>query len=326
MPRSNGHRPPGASVVRNILPSGFFAGQVIPAFHDDSLLFISFSQHENTALAPGRVVILPVVEMAGRVLLSMWRKNLGSGYYAACAGLRAQSQALELIAGNIANISTTGYRGQQPMFHSLLASAGHQIEDPLNRAINDFGVLEGSRTDLASGNLERTGNATDLAIEGKGFFEIKSGTEMLYTRDGNFQVSAKGQLTTAAGDLVLGENGLPKTPGLPVTLPSGEISISPDGTISANGAVAGKLKIVEFAPGMVPVAVGNSYYSVPPAALKASPDSNIRQGMLEASNVNSVKAVVDMIAVQRHAEMLERAMSVFSSNLDHIAANDLPKL
>lgn len=245
---------------------------------------------------------------------------MGSGYYAACAGLRAESQALELIASNVANISTTGYRGQEPIFHSLLASAGHQLTDPLNHAINDFGVLEGSRTDLTSGTLERTGNSLDLAVEGKGFFAIKAQGETRYTRNGNFQVSAKGQLTSSTGEPVLGESGLP------IVLPSGDISISPDGTISSGGAVAGKLKVVEFAPGTVPLAAGNSYYSVPATALRPSPDSNVRQGMLESSNVNSVKAVVDMIAVQRHAEMLERAMSVFESNLDHIAASDLPKL
>jgi len=251
---------------------------------------------------------------------------MGSGYYAACAGLRAQTQALELIASNVANISTTGFRGQQPIFRSLLASAGHQIGDPLNHAINDFGVLEGSRTDLSTGNLERTGNSLDLAIEGKGFFVVKTREATFYTRNGNFRVSAQGQLTTAAGDLVLGEPESPKKPGLPIILPSGEISISPDGTISSGGAVAGKLQIVEFAPGTVPVPEGNSYYSVPAIAVGPATDSNIRQSMLESSNVNSVKAVVDMIAVQRHAEMLERAMTVFASNLDHIAANDLPKL
>jgi flagellar basal-body rod protein FlgF len=206
------------------------------------------------------------------------------------------------------------------LFHSFMADAGRGLTDPLNRAINDFGVLEGSQTDLSSGNLERTGNSLDLAIEGKGFFAIQAHGQTLYTRNGNFRVSAIGQLTTAAGDVVLGEDGKP------ITLPSGEISFSPDGTISASGAVAGKLKVVEFMPGSVPIAAGNSYYSAPATALRASPDSNVRQGMLESSNVNSVKAVVDMIAVQRHAEMLERAMSVFESNLDHIAANDLPKV
>lgn len=206
------------------------------------------------------------------------------------------------------------------MFRSLLASAGHQLADPLNHAINDFGVLEGSRTDLSAGNLEHTGNSLDLAIEGNGFFAIQTRGQTLYTRNGNFQVSTKGQLTTAAGDLVLGEHGQP------ITAPSGEISISPDGTISASGAVAGKLQVVELVPGSVPVAAGNSYYSVPANAVRPASGSNVRQGMLESSNVNSVKAVVDMIAVQRRAEMLERAMTVFESNLDHIAANDLPKI
>src|SRR5271165_301363 len=350
------------------------------------------ARRQNPVSAPGLRLDVPIVEMADRVLLHVRRKQFGSGYYAACAGLRAQSQALELIASNVANISTTGYRGQQPLFHSLLASAGHQLTDPLNHAINDFGVLEGTRTDLSTGNLERTGNSLDLAIEGKGFFAIQ--TQTVHASDDSFQVSPKGQLTTAAGDLVLGEDGKPVTlpssdisispdgilsasaavagklkilkgngflpirtqpdtlytrngnfqvtpkgqlttaagdPVLgedakPISLPSGDISISPDGTISSGGAVAGRLKVIEFTAGTVPVAVGNSYYSVPAAAVRAATDSNVRQGMLESSNVNSVKAVVDMIAVQRHAEMLERAMTVFESNLDHIAANDLPKL
>jgi len=274
----------------------------------------------KTLLSAGLRNILPVFALAGRVLLFLRRKKLDSGFYAACAGLRAQSQALELIASTVANISTTGYRAQQPMFRSLLANAGHQISDPLNQAINDFGVLEGSRTDLSTGNLERTGNSLDLAIEGKGFFAIQTPGQTLYTRDGNFQISPKGQLTTAGGDLVLAEDGTP------ITMPSGEISISPDGTISASGAVAGKLKIVDFVPGTFPIPAGNSSYSAPANEVRPASDSSVRQGMLESSNVNSVKAVVDMIAVQRHAEMLERAMSVFESNLDHIAANDLPKV
>jgi flagellar basal-body rod protein FlgF/flagellar basal-body rod protein FlgG len=257
--------------------------------------------------------------MAGGVLLPKWRKTLDSGYYAACAGLRAQTQALELVASNVANINTTGYRGQQPMFRSLLASAGHDLANPLNHAINDFGVLGGSRTDLGTGNMERTGNPLDLAIEGPGFFAVQTRAGTLYTRNGNFQVSATGQLITGAGDLVLGERG-------PITMPSGPPSISADGTISTSGALAGKLRMVELAPGSSPVAVGNSYYSATEKELRPATSSYIRQNMLESSNVNPTMAVVDLITVQRHAEMLERAMSVFQSSLDRIATSDLPKV
>jgi flagellar basal-body rod protein FlgF len=244
---------------------------------------------------------------------------MDSGYYAACAGLKAQTQALELVASNVANINTSGFRAQQPMFRSLLASAGRELPDPINHAINDFGMLGGSRTDLAAGNLDRTGNPLDLAIEGPGFFAVQTQAGTLYTRNGNFQISASGQLTTGAGDPVLGEQG-------PITMPNGPATISADGTISTNGAVAGKLRMVEFVPGSSPVAVGNSYYSAPEKGLRTAATSSIRQNMLESSNVNPTMAVVDLITVQRHAEMLERAMSAFQSSLDRIATSDLPKV
>jgi flagellar basal-body rod protein FlgF len=247
------------------------------------------------------------------------RNKLNSGYYAACAGLQAQSQALEVIANNLANINTAGYRGQQALFRSLLATSSSEAGDPLNQAINNFSTLGGSRTDLTAGNLDRTGNPLDLAIEGSGFFAVQTQAGTLYTRNGNFQVSSNGHLTTATGDFVLGEQG-------PVILPSGEISISPDGTISAAGAIAGKLQVMEFLPDSTPEPAGHAYYSVPPNATRIAANSYVRQGMLEASNVNPVTAVVDLLMVQRRAEMLERAMSAFHSNLDHIAASDLPKI
>src|SRR5271163_3392968 len=115
------------------------------------------------------------------------RKKLNSGYYAACAGLQAQTQALEVIANNLANINTTGYRGQQPLFRSLLASSSGEFNDPLNQAINNFSALGGSRADLTPGNLQSTGNPLDLAVEGSGFFAIQTPAGTLYTRNGNFQ-------------------------------------------------------------------------------------------------------------------------------------------
>jgi len=239
-----------------------------------------------------------------------------SGYYAACAGLRAQTETLELIANNVANINTTGFRGQQPRFSSLLAVAS-QPAGALSSAVNNFNVLEASRVDLSPGNLEPTGNPLDLGIEGKGFFAVQSGNGVLYTRNGSFQVSAAGQLTTSMGEPVLGEQGA-------ITLPSGKVSVSGDGTISVDGAVTGKLRLVEFAPGSSPQPAGNTYYTAPDSAVQPVPDASVRQGMLESSNVNAVTAVTELIAVQRRAEMLEHALSLFHSNFNHIAASDLP--
>jgi flagellar basal-body rod protein FlgF/flagellar basal-body rod protein FlgG len=244
---------------------------------------------------------------------------LDSGFYAACAGLKAQTQALEVVANNLANLNTSGYRGQAPTFRSLLVSAGGAESNPLNRAINDFNVLGGSRVDLGPGSLERTGNPFDLAIEGNGFFAVETKAGTLYTRNGGFQVSREGELITGDGDRVLGEQG-------PIRVPSGTASISADGTLSVNGAVAGKLRVVEFAPGSLLVPQGGSYYAAAGGSPQPAGGAYVRQGMVEASNVNPVSAMVGLIAVQRHAEMLQRALSLFHSEFNRIAADELPRV
>lgn len=244
---------------------------------------------------------------------------MDSGFYAACAGLRAQSQALELAAHNLANLNTTGYRAQQTIFQSLVATHGGPLVNPLNRAVNEFGVLSGSRVDLSAGSLERSGNPLDLGIEGKAFFVVQTQRGTLYTRNGSFRVSAQGQLITADGNPVLGESG-------PLTIPSGTVSISADGTVSVNGAVSGKLRLVEFTSDAGLESAGNSYYSAPEKSAQPAKDSYVRQGMLESSNVNPMAAVVGLIAVQRQAEMLQRALSAFHTDMNHIAASQLPQI
>ena len=245
---------------------------------------------------------------------------MDSGYYAACAGLKARTQALEMVANNLANLNTTGYRAHDASFQSLLAGNAASSVNPLNRAINDFGVLSGSRLDLKAGNLESTGNALDLAIEGNGFFAVQGRGEVYYTRNGNFRVSSAGQLITSEGDPVLGEQG-------PISVPSGQVAIGADGTLSVDGAVAGKLRLAAFAPGTSLTAVGHSYYAAGQAALSApEPGTAVREGMLESSNVNAVATSISLIAVQRQAEMMQRALGTFYSEFNHIAATDLPRV
>jgi flagellar basal-body rod protein FlgF len=97
---------------------------------------------------------------------------LDSGYYAACSALKTQSNALEIVANNIANVSTVGYRGQMPAFESLMVqTAGGQMNG-WERLTNEFAALNGSRLNMAEGNLEPTGNPLDFAIEGPGFFAV----------------------------------------------------------------------------------------------------------------------------------------------------------
>jgi flagellar basal-body rod protein FlgF/flagellar basal-body rod protein FlgG len=244
-----------------------------------------------------------------------------SGYYAACTALKTQSSALELIANNVANINTTGYRAQLPSFESLLVEGRNSTpSNGWSRLVNQFAVLDRARLDLAEGNLQRTGNPLDLALDGPGFFAVQTKAGVLYTRDGNFRLSATGQLSTASGDAVLGTAG-------PINVPeSAQIAIGPDGTISLAGAVTGKLLLVEFAPGAQLTAVGGQYYSAPAKAATPALHTQIEAGMLESSNVNPVAAVVALITAQRQAEMVGRAMSAFYTDFNHIAADELPRV
>jgi flagellar basal-body rod protein FlgF/flagellar basal-body rod protein FlgG len=141
----------------------------------------------------------------------------------------------------------------------------------------------------------------------------------MYTRNGAFQVSSKGQLITASGDAVMGDKGV-------ISMLPGEVSISADGTISTNGALSGKLRMVEFPAGTQLTSVGGTYYSAPAKTAAPATNSNVRQGMLESSNVNPMVSMVELVTAQRSAEMMQRALSMFTSEIDKTATQDLPKV
>ena len=244
---------------------------------------------------------------------------MDSGYYAACAGLAAQSQALELVAHNLANLGTVGYRGEQATFRSLFAGPATAAWNPLNAAVNDFGVLSGSRTDLTSASLAATGNPLDLGIAGSGFFVVQTQSGLAYTRNGSFHLTPAGELVTAQGDAVVGEQG-------PITLPNGAVAVSSDGTLSVDGSIVAKLQFAEFSPATNLEPVGKALYSAPANSALAPASTSVRQGMLEDSNVSPVESVVELITIQRNAEMLSRAVTLFDSQFNQTAVQDLPRV
>lgn len=243
---------------------------------------------------------------------------MDSGLYAACTALVSRTQALDTIANNLANASTVGFRAERNVFSSVLASKNSE-SGPLNNAINQFGILGGTTLDQSQGALQKTGNDLDLAIEGPGYFVVQTANGPRYTRNGSFQVSSRGQLVTDSGDAVMGQGGV-------ITMLPGPVSISSDGTISSSGAVSGKLRVVEFPAGTQLSSAGGSYYSAPANSAKAAVGSDVRQGMLESSNVNPVSAMVELVTAQRQAEMMQRALSMFNSEIDKTATQDLPKV
>lgn len=245
---------------------------------------------------------------------------MDSGVYAACAGLVARTQQLDTIASNLANASSAGFRGQKNIFGTVLAeAANHGNLSALNSATNSYGILSGTKLDEAQGAITATGNPLDVALEGPGYFKVQTATGVAYTRNGSFQVSSAGQLTTATGDPVLGQVG-------PIVVAKGAVTISPDGTVSSGGAISGKLSVVTFKAPTVPVSRGNSYYTADQKAEISAPGTSMRQGNLESSNVSSVNGVVELITAQRSAETMRRVLTMLDSEMDKTAVQDLPRV
>lgn len=249
--------------------------------------------------------------------------TLDSGFYVAYAGLASRMDALDVVASNLANASTAGFKAQSPFYRALSAAQGGEVLSSLNRAVNQFGILGGSRTDLRAGPFDPTGNSTDLAIEGDGFFSVQTGAGIRYTRNGSFRLNAARQIVTQDGNPVLAEQG---TARVPITLPTGSVSVSADGTVSVDGGLVAKLHIAQFAPGTVLESEGSSTYAVPAGSERPSAGSSVRQGMLEQSNINPVEGAVGLIVIQRQADLLGRALSTLNNDFNQAAVQDLPRV
>jgi flagellar basal-body rod protein FlgF len=245
---------------------------------------------------------------------------MDSGYYAAMTGLVARFQALDTAAANLANAETPGYRAEREYFRSVLLGPD-ALDSQLGRTVNNFGLLGGDQVSLGQGTLQQTGNPLDLAIEGQGFFQIQTANGLRYTRDGSFHRARSGQLVTEAGEAVL------STTGQPIALPPGEINVGADGTVSVAGGAVATVGVFAFPAGTELTPEGANRYIAPQNAKPAlSPDAAIHQGALENANEDVVQGTLDLIVMQRQAEMMQRALTVFHTEFNKFAAEDLPKV
>ena len=219
----------------------------------------------------------------------------------AASGLRARMESLDLLANNVANASTGGYKADRE-FYSLYVGPEAEADSP-----SGMPVIERPWIDLSQGTLQQTGNPLDVAISGKGFFPVTGPRGALYTRNGNFHI-AGGQLVTTDGYPVNGAGGRPlKLTG------SGPVEISADGNVSQNGNLVGQLQLVEFPAGAL-AKQGDSYFRVsdPLAQPQAAADARLEQGKLEGSNAGGAEAAVRLVGIMRQFEMLQKAVSLGS--------------
>ena len=233
---------------------------------------------------------------------------MSSGIYVATAGAVAQSNALDATANNIANASTAGFHGDRVTFREALSAA---------RSPDVATVGAGTaRIDNQPGALLPTENPFDLVFDGDGYFAVITSNGPRYTRAGNFQLDQARNLVTSDGFAVRGEGGAP----INVPPDAGLISIGADGSVSADDNPIGKLELARFAPAQMK-REGGSLFSATGRPLIGDPPK-VRSGMLESSNVNIVRGVVDLVKVSRTYEALMRMIQGYH-DIESRAAREL---
>ncbi len=213
--------------------------------------------------------------------------------YLSMAGAKATMQRQDVLANNLANASTTGFRAEMQAFRAVPVRG-----DGASTRVYALESTIGS--DTRAGPLQQTGRGLDVAAQGNAWFAVQAldGTEA-YTRNGSFQVDSQGQLVTSAGLPVLGDGG-------PITLPAGAaVEVAADGSISAtvgNGRPqqAGRLKLVS--PEATLLRGTDGLFRGAEGDLTADPAARVQGGALEGSNVNPIETMVAMISAARQFE------------------------
>ncbi len=211
------------------------------------------------------------------------------------AGLRRQ---MEVVANNIANMNTVGFKGEQMMFvdHFIRSRGGEKPFPEKLHFVRDIATFRNA----VEGEINQTSNALDVAIAGQGYFVVQTPEGERYTRNGRFQLDQSGQLVTQEGFAVLTQGG-------PIVLGQRDssVNIAADGTVSTETGTLGKLRIVSFNNDAALRQVGNTLFRTDETPRPVE-KPNVVQGALESSNVQPIIEITRMIEVQRSYESVAR--------------------
>ena len=213
------------------------------------------------------------------------------------AALRRQ---MDVVANNLANMSTHGFKGEKMMFveHLVKSKGGESLLTPKLHYVRDIATM----TDTTAGAIETTGNPLDIAIEGEGYFVVQTPEGERYTRNGRFQLDNTGQMVNQLGQPVLAEGGAPVIFAPEDT----EIVVSKDGTISTNNGELGKLRLVRFDNDQELERTQAAQFATteqnPPQDVEAPA---VLQGAVEGSNIEPIQEMANMIQVHRSYDMVK---------------------
>jgi flagellar basal-body rod protein FlgF len=239
---------------------------------------------------------------------------------AAVSGLQSRMVSLDMLANNLANSATGGYKGDSE-YYGLYAS-----EDSQNAVDGGMGttlpVVERQWTDFSPGILQTTGNPLDVALPGKGFFAINGPNGTLYTRNGSLQILASGELGSNDGYPVQNAGG-----GTIHLAPAKSITITPDGTVQQEGQSVGQLAVVDFKSTDSLKKLGSTNFQNTDPSVVPQPMAtpSVQQGKQEGSNVGVAGAAMRLVGVMRQFEMLQKAIGI-SSDMDTKAIQEVARV
>lgn len=254
------------------------------------------------------------------------------GLYTAYTGMINEQNRMDVVTNNMANSATYGYKAEGATAQSFADVYAVKIKDASEYYVNKRlgGMSMGAQigetyTDYAQGSFKNTGNTYDLALDGNGFFSVsftnKSGqTSTKYTRDGSFTVNTQGYLVTKDGDFVLGNGNAPIKIDVNTT-----VKMDTLGNIYQNGTLVNKLAITDFANYNYLEKYGENMYNLVNGGTTQASTARVQQGYVEASNVNIVSEMVDMIAITRAYETNQKVITTIDGTLDK-AVNTVGKL
>ncbi len=208
------------------------------------------------------------------------------------AAQRVLQQQMVVIANNIANSNTVGFRAESVEFHTLVSrSGGERVNYPSVSTLHPSGE---------KGSLQNTGNPLDIAMTGNGWFAISTPSGTAYTRDGRMQINAFGELQTIEGHALLDASGAP----LLIPTSSGPPKIHNDGRVEVNGSLVGNIGVFEVSDENMQSRFGNSSFfsNTPGIPVGIGSNTKIQQGFLEGSNVNAMREMANLITVSRSFE------------------------
>lgn len=224
---------------------------------------------------------------------------------AAASGLRARMESLEMLANNIANASTPGYKADREFYSTYIAPEA--FDGPEGSLPVSSPVIETSWTDFKAGVSSETGNTLDFAINENGFFTIGTSNGVVYTRNGSFRVSAEGNLVNQLGDAVLDVSGKP------IHLdPNQTLDADARGNLQQAGRIVAQLGVVDFDGSTQLRKLGTNYFRYAGPTAPQQSTAAVSQGRLENANLEPAEAAVRLVSVMRQFEMLQRALSLGS--------------